>query len=178
MECLGIGGTKKCVVRRIEITIGISLINTLLIKYHTLMLAITSSLKLFLNLATVQAVMSRRFDGRLGSLGLTEFLILFHLAHAQEEKMRRIDLAESIGLTASGVTRLLAPMEKIGLVKREANAADARVSFVALTTGGKDALENALENAEYLAKETLFSATKEEIAQTSALLQKLGGTVR
>ncbi len=139
---------------------------------------ITPSLKLLLNVATVQAIMSRRFDGKLGSLGLTEFLILFQLAQSKEEKMRRIDLAESIGLTASGVTRLLAPMEKIGLVKRESNAADARVSFVTIAKGGKEALENALENAEALAKSSLVSATKDEIAQTSSLLIKLGGTVR
>ena len=136
------------------------------------------SLKLLLNLAAVQAVLNRRFDGKLGMLGLTEFLILFQLAEAKEEKMRRIDLAESIGLTASGVTRLLAPMEKIGLVKREANAADARVSFVALAKGGKAALENARENAEDLAKTVLAAGTKEEIASASSLVMKIGGTVR
>ena len=139
---------------------------------------ITPSLKLLLNIATVQAVLSRRFDGKLGSLGLTEFLILVQLAHATDQKMRRIDLAESIGLTASGVTRLLAPMEKIGLVKREANAADARVSFVTLSKGGKDMLEHSLENAEALAQSTLASATEQEIIQVSSLMVKLGGTVR
>lgn len=139
---------------------------------------ISPSLKLLLNLATVQAVMSRRFDGKLGSLGLTEFIILFQLAHAPQEKMRRIDLAESIGLTASGVTRLLAPMEKIGLVKREANAADARVSLVTLAKGGKQALENSVENAEALAQSALSSSTKSEIDHAASLLLKLGGTVR
>jgi DNA-binding MarR family transcriptional regulator len=139
---------------------------------------ITSSLKLVLNLAVVQSALSRKFDGKLGSLGLTEFLILFHLANAQGEKMRRIDLAESIGLTASGVTRLLAPMEKIGLVKREANAADARVSFVAIAKGGKIMLQDSLENASALARSTLASATDEEVEKASALLMKLGGTVR
>lgn len=124
------------------------------------MINTSSSLQFFLNLATVQSVMSRRFDGKLGSLGLTEFLILFHLAHAQGEKMRRIDLAESIGLTASGVTRLLAPMEKIGLVQREANAQDARVSLVTLAKGGRRALEDALENAEALSQSALSTATK------------------
>ena len=148
------------------------------IKYHRHMSTLTPSLKLFLNLATVQAAMSRRFDGRLGSLGLTEFLILFHLTNAKEGKMRRIDLAESVGLTASGVTKLLAPMEKIGLIKREANAADARVSFVALTKGGKNAFENALENAEDLAQSSLTSVTKDELLQASVLLVKLGGKVR
>lgn len=142
------------------------------------MSSVSSALKLFLNLATVQAVMSRRFDGRLGSLGLTEFLILFHLARTKEGKMRRIDLADSIGLTASGVTRLLAPMEKIGLVKREADAGDARVSMVTIAKGGKRALEDALENAEELAKSSLAGTTKDEVVFASSLLQKLGGTVR
>lgn len=136
------------------------------------------SLRLLMNLATVQSTMSRRFDGRLGSLGLTEFLILFQLARAPEEKMRRIDLAESIGLTASGVTRLLAPMEKIGLVKREENIADARVSFVALAKGGKTALVDSMENAEDLARTVLGSVTKEELAYSTSLLTKLGGTVK
>ena len=51
--------------------------------------------------------------------------------------MRRIELAESIGLSASGITRLLLPMEKIGLVTKEVNPRDARVSLVKLTKTGK-----------------------------------------
>lgn len=129
-------------------------------------------------MAVVQASMHRRFDGKLGMLGLTEFLILLQLVRAPGHKMRRIDLAESVGLTASGVTRLLAPMEKIGLVKREMHPADLRVSFVAIAKGGKTALENALENAEALASSSLSSATKDELRDASALLVKLGGTVR
>lgn len=139
---------------------------------------VSPSLKLLLNLAVVQSSLSRKFDGKLGSLGLTEFLILYHLAHAPGEKMRRIDLAESIGLTASGVTRLLAPMEKIGLVKREESPADARVSFVAIAKGGKTMLHESLENASALARTTLASATDSEVEKVSALLLKLGGTVR
>ncbi len=121
--------------------------------------------------------MSRRFDGKLGSLGLTEFLILVQLERSKAGRMRRIDLAESVGLTASAVTRLLAPMEKIGLVKRETNPGDARVSFVTLSSGGKKALENALENAEALASSSLANTTKNEIAQTSSLLGKVGRAV-
>ncbi len=142
------------------------------------MITLSASLKLLLNLAAVQAVMSRRFDGKLGSLGQTEFLILLQLARSPDEKMRRVDLAESIGLTASGVTRLLAPMEKIGLVNREANAADARVSYVTLARGGKRALEEAMENAEALAQTALQACDKAHVAQANTLLLQLGGTVR
>ena len=93
-------------------------------------------------------MVTRRFDGSLGGISFTEFMILYHLSQANDEKMRRIDLASKVGLTASGITRLLLPMEKIGLIKKESNAQDARVSFVLLALGGKTKLEEAVENAE------------------------------
>ena len=58
--------------------------------------------------------------------------------------MRRVDLATSIGRTASGVTRLLKPMEKIGLIERDSSERDARVSLVKLTTSGAERLNDAL----------------------------------
>lgn len=42
-------------------------------------------------------------------------------------------------------------MEKIGLVKREQNQLDARVSYVAIAAGGKRKLAEALEDAEDVA---------------------------
>lgn len=116
---------------------------------------VSPSLGFFLDLAKVHSVMSRTFDARLGGLGFSEFLILHHLASSKGERVRRTDLAQAVGLTQSGITRLLAPMEKIGLVKREANAMDARVSYVLLASGGKRKLKEALEDAEDLAASTL-----------------------
>jgi DNA-binding MarR family transcriptional regulator len=108
----------------------------------------SKALDFFMQMAKVHTVMSRRFDGRLGGLGWSEFIILYRLSCSQDEKMRRIDLAEAVGLTASGVTRLLLPMEKIGLVKKETNEHDARVSMVKLASGGKRKLDEAMERAE------------------------------
>jgi DNA-binding MarR family transcriptional regulator len=95
-------------------------------------------------------------------------------SRAKEEKMRRIDLAESVGLTASGITRLLAPMEKIGLVKREQNAHDARVSFVVLAAGGKRKLQEAIDDAERLADDMLSSAKQKSISDAKDILTLLG----
>jgi DNA-binding MarR family transcriptional regulator len=81
------------------------------------------------------SIMSRRFDAGLGGISLNECIILSSLLQAPENKMRRIDLAEKIGFTPSGITRLLLPMEKIGLVLREKNEHDARVSYVILAPG-------------------------------------------
>lgn len=114
------------------------------------MITTSTALQFFVNLSKIQSVVTRRFDGRLNGLGWTDFIILLHLAQASDEKLRRIDLAEKIGLTASGVTRILLPMEKIGLVTREVNENDARVSYVVLAPGGKEKLFEALERAEYL----------------------------
>ena len=46
-------------------------------------------------------------------------------------------------------------MEKVGLIKREANPADARVSSVALAGSGKRKLAEALPDAELLSDELI-----------------------
>ena len=115
------------------------------------MKTLSSSLQFFLNLAKVQSVMNRRFDASLRGLGFSDFVILFNLSQARDEKLRRIDLTEKVGLTASGITRLLAPMEKIGLIKREKDGRDARVSYVVLAKSGKRMLQESMEDAEEIA---------------------------
>lgn len=125
-------------------------------------------------MAKFQMVMSRRLDSALGGLGLSEFIILLELSQA-DGKLRRIDLAERIGLTASGITRLLLPMEKIGLVKREVNERDARSSFVIMTTGGKRKLEEGLERAEIFCDDTFPSESADNVEGLSAFIKRLSG---
>lgn len=57
--------------------------------------------------------------------------------------MRRNELAERVGLSPSGITRLLNPLEKIGLVEKESNPRDARVSLVTLSGSGRQVFEEA-----------------------------------
>lgn len=135
------------------------------------------ALQFFLNLSKLQAVMNRRFDSGLGGLGLNEFIILLHLDQAPNAIMRRIDLAEKIGLTASGVTRLLLPMEKVGLVRKEVDEHDARVSLVVLAPGGKRRLEETLERAELLSNELVPAGKEKELALLSALFGKAGNAI-
>ena len=68
---------------------------------------------------------------------------LLLLSDAQERAMRRIDLARGLGLTASGVTRLLDGLEREGLVEKRTCSVDARVSYAALTDAGAERLERA-----------------------------------
>jgi DNA-binding MarR family transcriptional regulator len=138
---------------------------------------ISTNLKFFLDLAKLQSVLSRRFDNGLGGLAMNEFMILLTLSQAEDQKMRRIDLAEKIGLTASGVTRLLLPMEKIGLVKKEVNKEDARVSYVMLAAGGRNQLQEGLERAELLSDDLLPAKTK-KLEELADLLAELTGSIR
>lgn len=117
------------------------------------MIALSSDLKWILRFLKTQSLMQRRIDSYLDGLGVNEFVILYQLSAARECKMRRVDLAERLGLTASGVTRLLSPMEKIGLVGREVNKRDARSTFVTLSSGGRRKLEEALIQVELFCQE-------------------------
>lgn len=139
------------------------------------MTILTPRLKFFVDLAKLQAVITRRFDGLIGGgLSFSDFIILYHLSQTQDEKLRRIDLADKIGLTASGVTRLLAPMEKVGLIKREQNTQDARVSYVMLAPGGKRLLAETLERAELLAEEAAPHIKEKQIKEVADLLSQIG----
>lgn len=98
--------------------------------------------------------LSARIDHSLGAvhgIGYVEFMVLYQLASSPDQRMRRVDLASAIGRTASGVTRLLKPMEKIGLVERDVSERDARVSLVALTRTGRSRLDEALTTVNELA---------------------------
>ncbi|MFG5722863.1 MarR family winged helix-turn-helix transcriptional regulator [Streptomyces murinus] len=134
-----------------------------------------------LRLVRAQAALVRRFDARLGGLhgvSLADFTLLLRLGQAPGGRMRRVDLAEALGLTASGVTRALAPLERIGLVTREPDARDARVAYASLTGTGRARLKEMLATAEETA-EDLFSAPawgEEEVPLLASLLIRLGGT--
>ncbi|MEU6605714.1 MarR family transcriptional regulator [Streptomyces shenzhenensis] len=134
-----------------------------------------------LRLVRAQVALVKRFDASLGGLhgvSLADFTMLLRLGQAPGGRMRRVDLAEALGLTASGVTRGLAPLERIGLVTRETDARDGRVAYAALTATGRERLTDMLATAEQIADE-IFAAppwAKEDIGRLSALLTLLGGT--
>lgn len=134
-------------------------------------------LLLLLNLFKAQTVINRKFDGKVSAhgLGANDFIILHHLVNAEGRKLRRIDLAELVGVTASGVTRMLAPMEKIGLVTRERNERDARISYVILAPGGKRVYEDALVTANHFAETLLPGTSASKAEKLSELLAMIGG---
>jgi DNA-binding MarR family transcriptional regulator len=134
---------------------------------------ISAAVKFFLDLAKTQAILTRKFDSGLGGLGFTEFMILYNLSQAKDGQMRRIDLAEKLGLTASCITRQLAPMEKIGLIERINIDTDARVSLTRLSPGGRRKLAESLEDAEALSRDLLGAGQDKKLRDVCMLLQTI-----
>ena len=118
----------------------------------------TSQAEFIMLQSSLNTKLTKRVESQLSFHGIsfTEYLILRFLSEAPKNTMRRIELAECVGISASGVTRLLAPMEKRKLVEKEANARDARVSLVKLSKAGariyKEASVSFEHSAEFLSE--------------------------
>ena len=88
----------------------------------------------------------REIEARLHAehgLSANDFETLLHLSHAEDGAMRRIDLAERLRLTPSGVTRLLDGLEQTGLTDRRDCPTDARVTYAVITRRGRQTLRRA-----------------------------------
>jgi len=135
-------------------------------------------LEFCLRLTRACATMTRRLDNVLSSLhglSFSDFMILYYLERAPGAKMRRVDLAERLVLTASGVTRSLLPLEKLGLVSRQSDAADARVGLATLTDAGRQLLAYAFTAVQTVAQEATASVTDDQVQELSTLLGQLAG---
>ncbi|MEY9843731.1 MarR family winged helix-turn-helix transcriptional regulator [Streptacidiphilus sp. MAP5-3] len=142
----------------------------------------TDSLDTALRFTRAHTAMAKRLDAVLSNrhgISYSDFQILLHLGAAPNTRMRRVDLAEALGLTASGVTRGLGPLERIGLVDREKDPRDARVAYAALTETGRALLVEMTVSAQEVASDWFTpSCSTAEVATLSALLGALAGSGR
>lgn len=138
----------------------------------------TTATDFCLRLARATAVLQRRFDNALGNhhgISFGDFQLLGHLAGAPGGRLRRVDLAERVGLTASGVTRTLLPLEKIGLVTRQQDPRDARVGFAAITPAGHEMVDNATAVVDLVSREALRGIDPDQVATMTAILGGIAG---
>jgi DNA-binding MarR family transcriptional regulator len=94
----------------------------------------------------VHAKIVRKLDAELRQahgLPLSSYEVLLHLSWAPGHRMRMGELAESVLLTLSGVTRLVGRLEREGLVRREPCPEDRRGAYAILTAVGVDRLGEA-----------------------------------
>jgi DNA-binding MarR family transcriptional regulator len=77
------------------------------------------------------------------ALPLAHYEVLFHLDAAPGGKLTMSELAQSVLLSQSGVTRLVDRLVRSGLVVREGCSEDRRVMYARLTDKGREALREA-----------------------------------
>ena len=97
-------------------------------------------------LLRAHAAMVKRLDAELEAehgLALTSYEVLLRLADAEGRKMRMCDVAESVLLSRSGLTRLVDRLERDGLVERVSCPDDARGAYARLTDAGRRKLDEA-----------------------------------
>ncbi len=139
---------------------------------------ISQQLEACLQLNRANLAMAHRFDRSLGGyygLGFNDFVLLFHIDGAPEKRIRRVDLAEKVGLSISGITRALIPLEKIGVVARQSDPRDARIAYAVMTESGTALFENAMRSAEELARDVIPHVTDPKVEEFTKQLKAISG---
>ena len=106
----------------------------------------SAELTVFARLLRAHASLRRQLEARLlahHGLTINDFETLLHLSQEPEGRLRRVDLAERLLLTPSGVTRLLEGLHDCGLVEKGYCDSDARVTYAVLTEAGRERIEHA-----------------------------------
>ena len=110
-------------------------------------------------------------------LTLNDYEVMLRLSHAEQRSMRRVDLANEVLLTASGITRLLDGLERAGWVCKKSCDSDARVTYAVLTEAGHEKLSEAADfHLEGVRRAFAAHFTDDELETLAGLLARLDGS--
>ena len=134
-------------------------------------------LEAWINFLRAHSAVTRQFNAELQSahgLTINDYDVLAQLARAPEQALKRVELAERVLLTPSGITRLLKGLEAAGWVSNRPCAEDARVTYAVLTPEGTKKLDEA-RRTHVASVRTLFSERydKDELETLASLLERL-----
>jgi DNA-binding MarR family transcriptional regulator len=137
------------------------------------------AIEAFVRLVRASVSVTRELSAQLSAdhgLTINAYEALLQLARAPDSRMRRVDLANGLLLTASGVTRLLDGLERDGLVAREEHSSDRRVTYAVLTEAGRDKLREASKSHTRQIRELMGAQyDDDELERLAALLDRLPG---
>jgi len=117
----------------------------------------------------------KRLDNSLGAIrgiSFAEYRLLRALSDAPNSWASRVDLAHAVGLTPSGVTRALRPMEKLGYVRAAKSKRDARLALASLTPAGQDLVNDASGVVDDMMK-TILERSRKNPAQVGDMIKLL-----
>ena len=138
------------------------------------------AVRAFTSLLRAYAAATRQLSAELTAdhgLTISDYEVMLRLARSPDRRMRRVDLAEQVLLTASGVTRLLEGLEGDGFVERGSCETDRRVVYAVVTDSGLAKLREA--RASHLAQIDAFFTTRfdeDELGELSDLLARMAGS--
>ena len=140
----------------------------------------STSLDAWICLLRGHAAATRTLSAELVSdhgLTINDYEALLRLSRAENSSLKRVELAESLLLTPSGVTRMLDGLERVGYVEKGSCPTDARVTYAVLTDAGRRKLEEASES-HIVAVRALFEERfdPDELATLAELLGRLPDT--
>lgn len=129
------------------------------------------------NFVTTMPDLDAAFEADLVVHGITmgDYEVLVFLSEAEDHRLRMCDLAASLRLSPSGLTRRLDGMVKAGWVDRSACSADRRVMYAHLTDEGVTKMNAAApDHVESVRRHFLEPLGTEGVQQ----LSKLFGLIR
>ena len=110
-------------------------------------------------------------------ISFAEYRLLRALSDAPNAWASRVDLAQTVGLTPSGVTRALRLMEQLGYVATAKSKRDARLALASLTPAGQDLVNDASGVVDDIMKTILERSPKiySKLDEMIVLLEDFGG---
>ncbi len=134
---------------------------------------LTNAIRLIQSADEIRARVSGEFAAVHG-LSVNEFFLLMQLERSTLHRLARTELAKRMHVSPSTVTRMARPMEKLGLLGRQADERDARLAFVVLTEAGLQKVNEAratfAKQASYVFQDRW---TDEELGQLARLLHRI-----
>ena len=123
--------------------------------------------------AELSATLQREMQND-AKLSLSDYEVLVHLTDSPEGRVRVSDLARLLQWERSRVSHHLTRMERRGLVERSECAEDGRGAFIAVTTTGRTANEQAAPGHVAAVRRLVFDAlSADEVRTLSTLVDKL-----
>ena len=99
--------------------------------------------------------------------------MLLAVFHAQPALLAPIEIATTLGISPYGMTSRLDRLEKLGMVRRQPDAADRRLLRVEITSQGSDTARAIFQDAYELQVELLADFSDEERSSLRSLLGRL-----
>ena len=123
------------------------------------------------------AELVRELDSELArehDMPLSSYEVLLYLNDSDGGRMRMSELADSVLLSRSGLTRLVDRLERQGLLKRERCESDARGLFAEITPEGRKVFAAARKtHLDGVRRMFLSRFSRDELRELAGLWQKL-----